>query len=244
MESEIVVSAIVSTFNAEKFFRTRIENLLAQTIADSLEIIVVDSGSEQSESQILQPFIDAGHRIKYLRTERETLYAAWNRAIAIASGKFLSNANCDDRLISSAYETMIAALESNHEAPLAYSDAWETTDESEVVGCAQLEYKQGRRRVFQPDFSHSKLLLHCYVGAFPMWRRDAHNRYGVFDPNFVVSGDWEFWLRMAESSKFVHIAEPLGLMLRRDDSIVWGNQEKMLEENHRLRLKYFAQQQR
>jgi|LakMenEpi03Aug12_release.lakeMendotaPanAssembly.Ray.scaffolds.fasta_scaffold170603_2 glycosyltransferase involved in cell wall biosynthesis len=242
------ISAIVSTYNAEKFFRSRIQNLLNQTVADALEIIVIDSGSSQNEAAILTELIEqiacttnSSPEIKYLRTERETLYAAWNRGVEMAQGQYISNANTDDRLLDDAYDKMMGKLEQNPEAALVYSDAWETTDEGEVLDCVKLEYKPGRRRVYQPEYSHNKLLLHCYCGPFPMWRRDVHQKFGYFDPKFVVSGDWEFWLRMAEKTHFVHITEPLGLMLKRDDSIVWSNQEKMLEENNVIRLKYFGQ---
>ncbi len=245
--TEVKVSAIVSTYNAEKFFRSRIENLLNQTLGDQLEIIVIDSGSSQNEGGILQEFLERtatgrnrSAQIKYVRTNRETLYASWNRGIELAEGKYISNANTDDRLIDSALEKMAQMLDQNASAPLVYSDGWETTDENDIINCAKLEYKPGRRRLYKPDFSHNKLLLHSFVGPFPMWRREIHEQIGYFDDNFVVSGDWEFWLRMAEHAPFVHIAEPLGLMLTRDDSIVWSNQEKMLEENNTIRLKYFG----
>jgi glycosyltransferase involved in cell wall biosynthesis len=237
----IKVSAIVSTYNAEKFFRARIENLLNQTIAEELEILVIDSGSLQNEGAILEKYLQSKHRIKYLRTERETLYSAWNRAVSLASGQYLTNANTDDRLVDDALEKLSLTLAENPEASLTYSDCWETTDDGEILDCTQVQYKPGRRRVYQPEYSHNKLLLHCYCGSFPMWRRSVHDQFGYFDPDYVVAGDWEFWLRLAEQTKFVHLAEPLGLVLRRDDSIVWGNQEKMLEENNILRLKYFAQ---
>lgn len=248
--ASIKVSAIVSTYNAEKFFRSRIENLLRQTIAEQMEIIVIDSGSTQNESKLIEQYLPRfgpestnGARIKFLRTERETLYASWNRGVELSSGDYLTNANTDDRLLDTALETMADKLDANPDVSLVYSDAWETTDETEILDCEKLDYKPGRRRVYQPEFSHKKLLLHCYCGPFPMWRRSAHDRFGKFDPNFVVAGDWEFWLRMAESAKFAHIDQSLGLMLKRDDSIVWSNQEKLLEENNILRRKYFGQPQ-
>ncbi|CAN5458326.1 hypothetical protein BH10CYA1_BH10CYA1_27400 [soil metagenome] len=244
----VKVSAIVSTYNAEKFFRSRIENLLNQTIANQLEIIVIDSGSKQREAEILQEYLHQTRSsnnnsclIKYVRTERETLYAAWNRGIELSTGEYISNANTDDRLLDTAFEKLAQKLDQNPDAALTYSDAWESTDENEILDCAMLEYKPGRRRVYQPEYSHNKLLLHCYCGPFPMWRRSVHEQFGHFDPKFVVSGDWEFWLRMAEQTRFVHLAEPLGLMLKRNDSIVWSNQKKMLEENNILRQKYFNQ---
>ena len=48
-----LVSAIVSTYNAEQFTAGCLDNLEAQTLADRLEIIVVDSCSEQNERDIV-----------------------------------------------------------------------------------------------------------------------------------------------------------------------------------------------
>ena len=46
--SQPLVSAIISTYNSAFFIRGRIENLLNQTISDQLEIIIVNSGSDEN----------------------------------------------------------------------------------------------------------------------------------------------------------------------------------------------------
>ncbi len=51
-----LVSAIVSTYNSEKFLTGCLEDLERQTIADKLEIIVVNSGSQQNEETIVKEF--------------------------------------------------------------------------------------------------------------------------------------------------------------------------------------------
>ena len=93
-----LVSAIVSTYNAERFIRGCLEDLEAQTIADRLEIVVIDSGSPQNEGTIVREFQQRYDNILYIRTaQREGLYAAWNRGIQAARGKYITNANTDDR---------------------------------------------------------------------------------------------------------------------------------------------------
>jgi predicted O-methyltransferase YrrM len=52
--SNCVVSAIVSTFNAERFLAGCLDDLERQTIADQMEIIVINSGSEQNEDKIVR----------------------------------------------------------------------------------------------------------------------------------------------------------------------------------------------
>ena len=94
------VSAIVSTFNAAPYLLGCLENLLNQSLyrKGELEIIVIDSGSLQNEKGVVKEFQKKGYRIKYFRTDkRESLYAAWNHGIGLSEGKYLTNANTDDR---------------------------------------------------------------------------------------------------------------------------------------------------
>ncbi len=53
---EYLVSAIVSTYKSERFMRGLLEDLEAQTLADRLEIVIVDSNSPQNEGAIVKEF--------------------------------------------------------------------------------------------------------------------------------------------------------------------------------------------
>ena len=78
--SKYLISAIVSTYNAEKFIAGCLEDLEAQTLADKTEIIVIDSASEQNEADVVCAYQQKYENIRYLRTsERQTIYGAWNR---------------------------------------------------------------------------------------------------------------------------------------------------------------------
>ncbi|GAI52690.1 unnamed protein product, partial [marine sediment metagenome] len=117
-----LVSAIVSTYNSERFIRGCIEDLEGQTINDKLEIIVVNSGSEQNEEAIVKELQKKYSNIKYIKNElRETVYAAWNRGLKAASGKYITNANTDDRHRKNAFEVMVNVLEALPEIALVYA---------------------------------------------------------------------------------------------------------------------------
>jgi tetratricopeptide (TPR) repeat protein len=68
--SGYLVSAIVSVYNSERFIRGCIEDLEAQTIADRLEIIVIDSCSPQKECEIIEEMQHKYNNIKYIRTDK------------------------------------------------------------------------------------------------------------------------------------------------------------------------------
>jgi glycosyltransferase involved in cell wall biosynthesis len=233
---EIKVSAIVSAYNSERFMRGCLEDLVNQTLyqKDELEIVVIDSGSEQNEGAIVKEFQKQYENIVYMRTEkRETVYASWNRGIKAARGKYITNANSDDRHRRDALETMSNVLDSNSEIGLVYADTIITATENETFE------KHTPAGYFQwIDYSRELLSLSCFIGPQPMWRKSLHDRYGFFDETFVSSGDWEFWLRIADGTKIFHIPEFLGLYLYSHQSAERRAPSRKTGEDSRLRERY------
>ena len=226
-----LLSAIVSTYNSEHFIRGCLEDLEAQTIADRLEIIVVNSGSEQNEEAIVKDFQKKYSNIKYIRTDqRETVYAAWNRGIKAATGKYITNANADDRHRKDAFEVMLTVLEKQSEIALVYADGIITETENETFeSCTPVGYLNWM------DWNRENLLNKgCFMGPQPMWRSDVHDEYGYFDDSFVTSGDYEFWLRISQTHTFLHLPIRLGLYLRSPVSIEHSNREKQRKENNKI----------
>ena len=212
---EPLVTAIVSTYNSEKYLRACLDDLEAQTMAERLEVVVVDSGSLQNEAAIVREYQGRYPNIRYIRTEsRETIYSAWNRAIEVARGRYLTNANTDDHHRADALERMVNTLEADPGVALVYADAAATAEENASFAHASVT---GSFR--WPEFDARHLFSVCYVGPQPMWRRELHDKYGHFDPRMRVAGDYEFWLRIAPHERFQHIPEVLGLYLDSKASI-------------------------
>jgi tetratricopeptide (TPR) repeat protein len=230
-----IVSAIVSSYNAERFMHGCLEDLENQTIADRLEIIVVDSGSRQNEEKIVRQFQKNWDNIKYIRTEnRETVYSAWNIAIQAASGKYITNANTDDRHRRDAFEVMANFLENRPDIALVYADLIITETENETFeNCTPI-------RLFKwLDWNRQELLEKgCFMGPQPMWRKSMHDLYGYFDASFVTSGDYEFWLRISQTESFLHLPELLGLYLKSPHSIEHTNRKQQVEENRKILSMY------
>ena len=214
-DPDYLLTAIVSTYNSEKFIRGCLEDLEAQTLSDRLEIIVVDSGSQQNEAVVVKDFQKRYPNIRYIRTEdRETIYSAWNRAAQVAQGKYLTNANTDDRHRPDAFARMVQVLEGDDSVALVYADAAVTERENAHFGDTVVT------ACFKwPEFDAKHLFSVCYIGPQPMWRRSLHERYGYFEASYRVAGDYDFWLRLVPYEKFVHIPEVLGLYLNSGNSI-------------------------
>lgn len=235
-KSNFLVTAIVSVYNAERFIAGCLDNLERQTIAAKMEIIVVDTGSPQNEGDIVRDYQQRFSNIFYIRVDaRETIYQAWNRAISVAQGKYLTNANADDRHRPDAIAKLVDILERNPEIGVAYADSFITTLENDRWP------SQNICGIFHwPEFNLRRLFQICYIGPQPVWRRDLHKIHGMFDEKLKSAGDYEFWLRLAVAGvRFTHLPEVLGLYLASPSGVELSNKELSRAESKVARQRYW-----
>lgn len=215
-----LVSVIVSTYNAERFLAGALESLEQQTIADRLEVIVIDSGSTQNERAIIEEFQIRHNNIRYFRTERETIYQAWNRGIKLARGKYITNANTDDRHRIDALEVMFRELEEHPDIALVYADTAVTFEENQTFDSVAPDGYHLR-----PDYTPEIMLTGCHMGPQPMWRRALHEELGYFREDQRAAGDYDFWCRVALRHPLKHIPQTLGLYYENPQGICNSDKE-------------------
>ncbi len=212
--SEILVSALVSTYDSARYLRGCLDDLLQQTLADQLEIVVVDAGSTQDEGRIVREYQDRCRHLVYVRTAtRECSSTALNRATALARGRYLTTANTDDRHHPEFLRHLVAALEQQPGHALAYADSLITQTDNETW-----QRHTARRRYAWPDFTPALGLSCCLFGAQPLWRASIHQQVGLWDPTYRRANDQDLFLRIALAGGAIHVREPLGLFLQRPDS--------------------------
>ncbi|HSW56701.1 MAG TPA: glycosyltransferase [Ignavibacteriaceae bacterium] len=235
--SSPLVTAIISTYNSEKFIEGRIVDLFDQTIANKLQIVIVNSGSTQNEEKIIEPYLKNNSNLHYIKTsERESIYQAWNRGIRIATGKFITNANTDDRLKKDALEILTSYLERNPDIAMVYADQCISHQPNEKFN----QLKNYKTRKWN-DFSVTRLLEASLTGPQPMWRSSLHFQDNIwFDESMEVAGDYDFACKVALKYKIYHIPKVLGsyyLSLNKDNK-EYKEQEKGITESFQIRNKY------
>jgi glycosyltransferase involved in cell wall biosynthesis len=230
----ILVSAIVSTYNAERFMRACLEDLEAQTLRDHLEIIVIDSGSQQNERAIVAEFKKKYPNIVYLRTERENHHLAMNRGIALARGRYVTMANTDDRHHPDAFRRMAEIMERDASIGVVYHDSAITSRENAALYSGPVS---GRFR--WPDFDRKLLFQICFLGPQPMWRKALHEQYGGYDAEYTTAGDYELWLRLSDKTRFYHLPQVLGLYYESPASNEHKNAGLAAAESDRARRKHW-----
>lgn len=192
-----------------------------------MEILVIDSCSEQEEGEIVREFQNRYDGIRYIRTDkRENLYKSWNRAIIEANGEYLTNANTDDRHDTRCIELLVRSLEEDSSYALSYGNLYKSITPNEKFG-----RKEESRSCKSQDFFPGSLLLHYPYGAQPVWRKSLHHKVGLFDDEFKALGDFDFALRLVKqgiASK--HVPEAEGLMLWHKNALSTCDQTGIVEK--------------
>ena len=213
-----LLSAIVSTYNAERFMRGRLQNLVEQTLFQKgeLEIVVIDSNSPQNEGDIVKDFAEKYPNIVYQRTpQRETVYAAWNRGIKMARGQYIINANTDDRFAPDALERMAAELAHNDDIQAVYGDWLVTQTENDTFESPTHQFYFN-----YPEFFPPLLLYYQITSHAAMFRREIFDVLGYFDEEYKVFGDRDFMIRFALSGlQAKKISGIIGLYLENPTSL-------------------------
>ena len=127
---------------------------------------------------------------------------AWNIGIEMAETDYYINVNTDDRLFRAALQTMLSYATAYPDADVLYSSC---------LVCNDPAHSHISNLLNWPEFSHTELLEKCICGPFPLVRRDAIRKAGMFDPEYRCAGDYEMWLRMSKlGNTFRKVPEFIG----------------------------------
>jgi GT2 family glycosyltransferase len=195
------VSAIASLHRGGRFIEAFLENITAQSTFDRSELIIVDAASPDGEAAVIERYRAVYDNIVYVRTDdRIGIYDAWNRAIGLARGRYVTNTNVDDLRRADSFELQARALDEHPAADVVYQDFFYSFDsrlsfdEVAAVGvCSRL-----------PIVTSHNLLEHNFPHNAPMWRRSLHDELGLFDTRYRSAGDADFWLRCRRAGKAFH----------------------------------------
>jgi glycosyltransferase involved in cell wall biosynthesis len=125
MTSAARVSIGLPVYNAERYLRQSLDDLLAQTLTD-FELIISDNASTDATAAICQEYAARDPRIRYVRQARNLGAVGNHRAVAaLARAPYFKFASHDDRYDPDLLRACVEALEAHPEAVLAHS--WHRT---------------------------------------------------------------------------------------------------------------------
>lgn len=110
IDSETAISVIVPVYNAELFVKRCLDSLKAQMGEISTEIIVIDDGSTDESSRIIDDY-RSDLRFRIVHQSNQGFSGARNTGLELAEGRYICFVDSDDYVEPTFLQTMYVAAE-------------------------------------------------------------------------------------------------------------------------------------
>jgi glycosyltransferase involved in cell wall biosynthesis len=200
------VSTIIPAFNVERTIARAVDSALDQGY-ESHEVVVVDDGSTDSTRAILGPYAD---RVRVVNQENRGAAAARNAGVAHSSGSYLAFLDSDDQWMPGKLRKMVAALDRNPSASMAFSDYHLVADE---IDCGESSF--GSAPGIERLMNERPFPVHSFPAGIvtSTWlvRREMLLHCGGFSEAFASQGFEDSWLLviLRELGQFEFVPETL-----------------------------------
>lgn len=200
-KNNFLVSVIISAYNAEKYIGQTLDSVLQQTRAE-VEIIVVNDGSTDNTSLILESYAQKG--VKVISQKNKGQDAALNKGFRHSNGQYIKFMDSDDLINPEMIEKQMEVLNGSDEY-VAYGE-WARfyNDKPEGADFSRLDYWKDMKPL---DFLTSRpegVMLQCGIMLVP---RKIIELAGLWDERLILYNDTEFFNRILLQSKGVKFTE-------------------------------------
>jgi len=192
LKDSSLVSVCIPCYNAASFIGQAIDSILAQSW-QALEIIVVDDGSTDGSSTILNSCVSS--RLRVIRQDNRGQCAAANRALAEAQGELVKFFDADDLLAPESIEHQVRRLNDRRDAIASAQWGRFYNDDPSTL-------KLNPQHVWR-DLPSLDWLTEAWVDARPMMQcglwlipRPILERSGGWDESLSLINDFEFFARV------------------------------------------------
>lgn len=196
-----LVSVIIPTYNRLDSLSELLESLWRQSYRRLQLIIVNDAGESVGSMKELYPELDI--TIVDMETNGGHVRAR-NRGLSYARGEFVLLCDDDDLLLPTHVERMLQEI---GDADMVYSDV-EIFD-YDLEGTTR---RATKRFVFAYEHDAAAMRkFSTFVSSGCLYRKDLHERIGLFDEDMYHYWDWDWFLRASDHAvvKRVPVASAL-----------------------------------
>jgi glycosyltransferase involved in cell wall biosynthesis len=192
------VSVIVPTYNRAERLEGALHSIVSQTYQD-FELIVVDDGSTDKTSQVMESFSSA----LYLTMKKNSgVSKARNIGLAFAKGEFVCFLDSDDLWNEKKLQIQVHWMENNMDSQICY------TDEIWIRNGVRVN-SMNRHRKYTGDIFRHCLALCIVSPSSVMMRAELFDEIGNFDESLPACEDYDLWLRIAVKYDFHFIEQSL-----------------------------------
>lgn len=223
--SSPLVSVCIPSYNSARHIREAIQSVLDQDYSN-IELIIVDDASSDSSREVIEESILKNTYPVIYKVNLANLGLAgnWNKALSLASGKYIKVLPCDDKLHAHCISKQVDILERHDNAVLAFSSR-RLIDEN---GREKFSINLLREGIIR---SKTLAVFSVLLGTNPvgepgavLFRSEVANRIGKFDDSLPYVIDVDYWLRLLEHGDGYKSSKPLSFFRISDNlSVTLGS---------------------
>ncbi len=180
------ISIITCTFNDCELLKITIDKISTLNYPN-YEYIVVDGGSTDSTLNLLSRSQSIVTR--WISEPDQGIYDAWNKGVFLAKGDYIAFLGAGDFYVDNGLDALVNAAISQSEAEF-------------ICGKVLIIGDGKAKRIIGKEWSWNhfrRYMCTTHVGA--LHSRKLFHRYGFFNANYKIAGDYEFLLRAKENLK-------------------------------------------
>ena len=223
-----VVSVIVPNYCHSQYLDERILSILNQTYQD-FELIILDDCSPDNgaSKEVIERYRNNPHvsHIVYNKVNSGSPFKQWRRGLELAKGEYVWIAESDDSCKPTMLITLLrACVETKAVLTFCKSICFKETD--------KIQYINSLQKSLNNDFTLSGfdfIRLHLSEGCRIMnassviFRREIAMGINRQYEEMKASGDWLFWIEMAERGNVSYVNNELNYFRRLDSCVTWKN---------------------
>jgi len=197
----------MGVYNDAEYVAKSVESILTQTY-EEFEFVIIDDGSTDNSSELLQEYADQDDRITLFRQSNSGLTKALNAGLARADGKYIARMDADDIADQNRLERQVEFLEKNPEIVLVGTQYTEVDADGNLLGRSDLPETDREIRDVLMKYNP-------FFHASVMMRAETVSSIGGYNASFKYSQDYDLWLRLAKEGELINLSSEL--MKRRYD---------------------------
>ena len=217
---EPLVTIVTACLNAERFVEQTILSVLEQDYP-RIEYLVMDGGSSDGTIEILRKY---EHALRWESAPDRGAADAVNRGFALAQGEIRGFLNADDIYHPGAVSLAVKNLLDHPEAAGVYGDAWWIDGNGARIAPYPVR-----------DFSRALLERECFIcQPASFFRKVPFESVGGLDPDFNLSFDYDFWLRLTRTFSLRRIDATLADSRMHPANKTLGQRDRVFRETFKV----------
>ena len=211
-----LVSVMMNCYNGEKFLTDAVESILNQSYSD-FEFIIINDGSTDSSSKILNKYAAHDPRIVLIEQENKGLITALNLGLKIAKAPLIARMDADDIAHKDRFKIQKSFMDTHPEIAVVGTNIT-LIDENNKTIRDSIYPRQGKP-MDAFIYEMGSPVAHPSV----MMRKDIVLSIGGYREAYKHAEDYDLWLRIHKIAKLDNIETPLLFYRQHADKISFKN---------------------